>query len=53
MYKVNIYTYFTTILTRVIFSVKKRWLYSGPFCENYAKLSFDAAHLEKRLNMGW
>ena len=24
-----------------------------PFCENYAKLYFDAKHLEKGLNRGW
>ena len=25
---------------------------AGPFCQNYAKLYFDAKHLEKRLNIG-
>ena len=25
---------------------------TDPFCENYAKLYFDAKHLEKRLNRG-
>ena len=25
----------------------------APFCENYAKLYFDAKHLEKGLNRGW
>ena len=27
-------------------------LATAPFCENYAKLYFDAKHLEKRLNRG-
>ena len=26
---------------------------AAPFCENYAKLYFDAKHLNKRLNKGW
>ena len=30
-----------------------RQLDVAPFCENYAKLYFDAKHLEKGLNRGW
>ena len=26
---------------------------AAPFCKNYAKLYFDAKHLEKGLNRGW
>ena len=26
---------------------------TAPFCENYAKLYFDAKHIEKGLNRGW
>ena len=26
---------------------------AASFCENYAKLNFDAKHLEKGLNRGW
>ena len=27
--------------------------YAAPFCENYAKLYFDAEHLKKGLNRRW
>ena len=30
-----------------------RQLDAAPFCENYAKLYFDAKHSENRLNRGW
>ena len=30
------------------------WLSNAaPFCENYAKIYFDAKHLERELNRGW
>ena len=28
-------------------------LNAAPFCENYAKIYFDAKHVEKGLNRGW